>query len=263
VVEGFGPEDIALTRYSLSTKAADCLASGAAVFAYGPKDAGVIGYLIRTEAAVCCTEKEKLEGCLKTLLHNAVLQEKCYKQAVNVSKINHTLYASWKANTYNVTFDPNGGTVSTTSKSYTYGSGIYDLPNPTREGYIFDGWFTEESGGNEVKAGDIYNYAKDITLYAHWTEKPTQVVTFTANYYDERGRMLGEKKLTQGEPYGTLLDVPHKAGYRAVGWYSSAKKAIVTDTDIVGLYDNDSLHVRYEPIEYTATFNFDSNGSAR
>ena len=179
------------------------------------------------------------------------------------SKINHTLYASWKANTYNVTFDPNGGTVSTTSKSYTYGSGIYDLPNPTREGYIFDGWFTEESGGNEVKAGDIYNYAKDITLYAHWTEKPTQVVTFTANYYDERGRMLGEKKLTQGEPYGTLLDVPHKAGYRAVGWYSSAKKAIVTDTDIVGLYDNDSLHVRYEPIEYTATFNFDSNGGSQ
>lgn len=176
------------------------------------------------------------------------------------STSNHKLVAFWKANTYNVTFDPNGGSVTTTTKSFTSGSSIYGLPNPTREGYIFDGWFTEKSEGTKVKAGDIYNYAKDITLYAHWTEKPTQVVTFTANYYDERGRILGEKNLTQGEPYGTLLDLPHKAGYRAVGWYSSAKKAIVTDTDVVGLYDNDSLHVKYEPIEYTATFNFDSNG---
>ncbi|MBE5918830.1 MAG: hypothetical protein E7272_03205 [Pseudobutyrivibrio ruminis] len=179
------------------------------------------------------------------------------------STSNHKLVAFWKANTYNVTFDPNDGSVNTTTKSFTSGSSIYGLPNPTREGYIFDGWFTEKSEGNEVKAGDIYNYAKDITLYAHWVEKPTQVVTFTANYYDERSRMLGEKNLTQGEPYGTLLDVPHKAGYRAVGWYSSAKQAIVTDTDVVGLYNNDSLHARYEPIEYTATFNFDSNGGSQ
>lgn len=179
------------------------------------------------------------------------------------STSNHTLVAFWKANTYNVTFDPNGGSVTTTTKSFTSGSSIYGLPNPTREGYIFDGWFTEKSEGTKVKAGDIYNYAKDITLYAHWTEKPTQVVTFTANYYDERGRILGKKELTQGEPYGILLDLPHKAGYRAVGWYSSAKEAIVTDTDVVGLYDNDSLHVKYEPIEYTATFNFDSNGGSQ
>ena len=179
------------------------------------------------------------------------------------STSNHKLVAVWKANTYIVTFDPNGGTVSTTSKSYTYGASIYDLPTPTKEGYIFNGWYTEEAGGTEVKSGDKYTYAKNITLYAHWTEKPAQVVTFTANYYDERGRILSKKELTQGEPYGTLLDLPHKAGYRAVGWYSSAKEAIVTDTDVVGLYNNDSLHARYEPIEYTATFNFDSNGGSQ
>lgn len=179
------------------------------------------------------------------------------------STSNHKLVAFWKANTYNVTFDPNGGSVTTTTKSFTSGSSIYGLPNPTREGYIFDGWFTEKSEGTKVKTGDIYNYAKDITLYAHWVDKPTEVVTFTANYYDERGRILGEKNLTQGEPYGTLLDVPHKAGYRAVGWYSSAKAAIVTDTDVVGLYNNDSLQVRYEPIEYTATFNLIQMVAAR
>lgn len=179
------------------------------------------------------------------------------------STSNHKLVAFWKAKTYNVTFDANGGSVSTTTKSFTSGSSIYGLPTPTKEGYIFNGWYTGEAGGTEVKSGDKYTYAKDITLYAHWTEKPAQVVTFTANYYDEHGRMLGEKNLTQGEPYGTLLDVPHKAGYRAVGWFSSAKQAIVTDTDVVGLYNNDSLHVKYEPIEYTATFNFDSNGGSQ
>ena len=178
------------------------------------------------------------------------------------STSNHKLVAFWKANTYNVTFDPNGGSVTTTTKSFTSGSSIDGLPNPTKEGYIFDGWFTEKSEGTKVKAGDIYNYAKDITLYAHWVEKPAVEVKVTVKFRDYRARVLETREIAQGEPYGTLPEIPERSGYRTVGWYSSSKQALISETDIVGIYTEDYVVPRYEAIEYTAHVIFDSNGGS-
>ena len=178
------------------------------------------------------------------------------------STSNHSLVAFWKANTYNVTFDANGGSVTTTTKSFTSGSSIYGLPNPTREGYIFDGWFTEKSEGTKVKTGDIYNYAKDITLYAHWVEKPAVEVKVIVKFRDYRARVLETREIAQGEPYGTLPEIPERSGYRPVGWYSSSKQALISETDIVGVYTEDYVAPRYEAIEYTAHVIFDSNGGS-
>ena len=51
-----------------------------------------------------------------------------------------TLTANWTANTYTVTFAPDGGTVSPTSKSVTYNSTYGNLPTPEKTGYTFTGW---------------------------------------------------------------------------------------------------------------------------
>lgn len=94
VVEGFRAEDIDFTKYSLSTKAADSLASGATILAYGPEDAGVIGYLKSTDATVCCTEPNKLEESIRALIEDVELQKKLYDQAKAVFIRNHTLESS-------------------------------------------------------------------------------------------------------------------------------------------------------------------------
>ena len=54
-------------------------------------------------------------------------------------KEDHTLYAEWQYNP-KVTFDANGGTVSTETKMVTVGSTYGILPTPIREGYTFKGW---------------------------------------------------------------------------------------------------------------------------
>lgn len=58
-------------------------------------------------------------------------------------KTNVTLYAKWTPNTYNVAFNPNGGTFKNQT-SVTSVIGTYDVPftanNPTRLGYTFNGW---------------------------------------------------------------------------------------------------------------------------
>jgi uncharacterized repeat protein (TIGR02543 family) len=82
----------------------------------------------------------------------------------------HTLYAQWTANTYTVTFDPNGGSTPVpTSKVVTYGSAYGTLATTSRTGYTFNGWFTAASGGTQVTAATVVTTAADHTLYAQWT----------------------------------------------------------------------------------------------
>ena len=79
-----------------------------------------------------------------------------------------TLYAHWTPATYTVTFDANGGTTPTASKTVTYASTYGNLPTPTRPGYRFLGWFTNQSGGTEVTSSTSVTTASNHKLYAHW-----------------------------------------------------------------------------------------------
>ena len=88
-------------------------------------------------------------GTLPNSLKTGYTQEGWFTAASGGSEIsssttmpanNITYYAQWTANNYTVTFNPNGGAVSTTSKTVTYDSTYGTLPTPTRTGYTFLGW---------------------------------------------------------------------------------------------------------------------------
>ena len=79
-----------------------------------------------------------------------------------------TLYAHWQVNTYEVTFDGNGGAVDTASKTVTYGETYGTLPTPTRTGFGFNGWYTDASGGSVVTADTLVSITANQTLYARW-----------------------------------------------------------------------------------------------
>ena len=89
IVEGFSPRDIDASRYSLSTKAADALASGASIFTYGSLESGIIDYMRSTEASMVCTKKEELTACIKQLMADKELQKKYYDQAIVMTDKHH------------------------------------------------------------------------------------------------------------------------------------------------------------------------------
>ena len=93
---------------------------------------------------------------------------------------NRTIYAHWTANTYTLTYNANGGSVSPTSKSITFDSTYGTLPTPTRTGYTFNGWYTATSGGTEVTSSTSVSTTGNRTIYAHWTPVTYQV-TYNAN----------------------------------------------------------------------------------
>ncbi|MBR7042439.1 MAG: InlB B-repeat-containing protein, partial [Bacilli bacterium] len=69
---------------------------------------------------------------------------------------------------YDITFDARGGTGGTTvSKEENVAIGT--LPNTTKDDCLFDGWFTDASGGTQIDNTLVVTAAK--TYYAHWTKQ--------------------------------------------------------------------------------------------
>jgi uncharacterized repeat protein (TIGR02543 family) len=93
-----------------------------------------------------------------------------------------TLFAKWMANAYTISFDANGGTLSSSAQTAaaTYGSALPDcIPTPTRNGYVFAGWSADQAGTSMwygpggAKLLSSYATPKDTALYAIWLpEKP-------------------------------------------------------------------------------------------
>lgn len=109
-----------------------------------------------------------------------------------------TLYAQWKANSYILTYDANGGTVSPSSKKLDYNEAYGTLPTPVRKGYRFEGWYTAITGGTKVSSITKMG-TKDTTIYARWTEN-----TLTINYHAEGAQTFKDLDLETGNELGDI-----------------------------------------------------------
>lgn len=98
---------------------------------------------------------------------------------------NLTLTAKWQLSDYNITLDPQGGTVTPTSKGVLYGEQIGALPNPAKDNSVFMGWNTLSDGlGEYYYSTTPYGLDDDLTLYAIWAWEQF-VVTFDSNGGDD------------------------------------------------------------------------------
>jgi len=91
LVEGFKKSEVRITRYSLSTKAADLLASGSNILVYGSSECGVIEYMQSTNSAAVCVKKEDLVRCITDLIENVDTQRKYYNNAIHITQQHHNM----------------------------------------------------------------------------------------------------------------------------------------------------------------------------
>lgn len=71
-------------------------------------------------------------------------------------------------NGFTVRFDTNGGT-AVESVKVLHGETLPEQAEPTREGYVFTGWYTDRSCTNQWNASD--GITGSMTLYAGWESK--------------------------------------------------------------------------------------------
>ncbi|KMQ49721.1 putative cell wall-binding domain [Chitinispirillum alkaliphilum] len=118
--------------------------------------------------------------------------------------------------TRTVHFDPNGGTPLPETKQVVYGEAYGSLAATSREGYSFDGWWTEDGGeGERITYDNTVTVDEDHTLYAKW--KPA---VFTITYIVNGGENHPDNLETYTIETDTILLLPpSKTDYTFEGWY--------------------------------------------
>jgi len=160
----------------------------------------------------------------------------------NISRSYH-LWAVWSpgAPTQQVTISYisfAGGTVIGT-QSVTVGQPYGPLGTATRNGYRFDGWFTDN--GTQVTANTIVSINRNHNLTARWTHTCVQVTVTYINM--PGGSALGTQRVTVGQPYGALATVT-RTGFTFQGWFTDAGVRVTTST-IVTATTNHNLTARW------------------
>ncbi len=82
-------------------------------------------------------------------------------------------FTTARANEYTISFYPNGGTVNGQSSVITAGQKLPYLPTAYRDGYNFDGWYTEAYNGTQINTNTVFQ--ANGTVYAHWTATNSSV----------------------------------------------------------------------------------------
>ncbi|MCI9003653.1 MAG: leucine-rich repeat protein [Lachnospiraceae bacterium] len=67
-----------------------------------------------------------------------------------------------------ITFHANGGTVSSKSKAVPQGKAIGKLPQASRKGYRFNGWFSAKKGGKKIS--ESTKATNSMAVYAQWSK---------------------------------------------------------------------------------------------
>lgn len=102
-----------------------------------------------------------------------------------------TLYAIWKANTYTVSYNANGGSGAPAAQTKTYGTSLtLSSTKPTRTNYTFKGWGTSASATTVSYApGASYTANAATTLYAVWELAYTKprITSVSVNRCDSEG----------------------------------------------------------------------------
>lgn len=168
---------------------------------------------------------------------------------------NKSYTANWKINSYKLTYNANGGSVSTASKSLTYGSAYGTLPTPTRSGYKFNGWYTAASGGTKVSDTTTIG-ASNVTIYAQWS-----LVTYTITYNLNGGTNSSSNPISYNVTSSAItLANPTRTGYTFGGWYTESSFTNKVTSIATGSTGNKSFYAKWTANTYTVSY--DANGGS-
>ncbi len=176
------------------------------------------------------------------------------------------LYAHWQKKEYTIVYDCNKGSGSseptTTSNTYSvYFDTAFDtLFETDRNGYDFDGWFSNLTDGTEIMSetvlnNTLYNTLKNngnfsdtvadrhVTLYAHWSQREYKIIYD----YNKADNTTSDPTQSDDEYFVTFdgtfptLFTTSRNGYNFVGWFTSVEgdnQVIAGSTFVDDLYSD-------------------------
>ncbi len=167
---------------------------------------------------------------------------------------NQTLYAHWTLNTYSISYNANGGSLSGQKTSYNIETATFTLPAPTRTGYTFTGW----TGSNGTTAQKTVAIAKGSTGNKSYTAN-WSINAYTIGYTLNGGSISGQPTSYNVESATFTLPTPSKFGYTFTGWTGTGLSGLTkTVTVSKGSTGNRTYTAHFEKT-VTATFKYYNN----
>lgn len=133
----------------------------------------------------------------------------------------HTYYAHWTIQTFNISYDLNGGELAqgaSNPDTYTYESADINLAKPSREGYTFLGWSGTNLTDNTEDVTIAHNSLGDRSYKAEF-----QINEYTATFDANAGETANPETITKNynEELGNL-PTTSRLGYKFLGWFTDA-----------------------------------------
>ncbi len=188
-----------------------------------------------------------------------------------------TMYANWKANTYTVKYDSNGGTGSVLPTDF-----IFDIDKPLRENTFIKTGYKLKAGAewNTKKDGSGISYSSGQIL-RNLTGKNKDTITLYANWEPIVAKITLDKQSGTGgigevyEKYATgfysnaacssdisKITVPSKTGHTFTGYYASVlgngKQIVRANGELLVnnkyYLEDETIFAHFTPNKYTITF---------
>ena len=160
-----------------------------------------------------------------------------------------TFNAKWTPIQYQIQYELYGGINNVENTSNYTIEQMITLKNPTREHYLFGGWFENESLEGtpitEIEQGTIDN----ITFYAKWT--PLQ---YKIEYVLNNGINSKNNVFTYNIEQEILLEQPTKYGYDFIGWFTENTFVNKIEKIPVGTSGDIKVHAKWQASEKTLYF---------
>ena len=163
--------------------------------------------------------------------------------------------------TYNITYNLNGGTNGSNPISYTVKTATITLADASKDGYTFEGWysdaaFTADNEVTEIATGST----GDVILYAKF-----DAITYDISYTLDGGTNDANNPADYTVETATItLANASKTGRTFKGWYSDA--AFTTDNEVTEIATGSTgdviLYAKFDAITYDISYTLDGGTNA-
>ena len=161
------------------------------------------------------------------------------------------LYAKWNLIKYTITYNLNSGQFDSESPGlYTIESDTFELIKPSREHYVFEGWYEDKectkTPVKKIQKGSVGN----IILYAKW-----DLYEYSITYYLNGGSFNSEYAHSYNITDSVALITPVFEGHEFLGWYTNESFEGESFSEIPsGSFGNKKFYARWKWQDFTITY---------